>query len=60
MVMRMDGSHTHDYIGLASEMAALATAILGGTEVAGAGSTYWATDTNIGYVWDGAAWKAVA
>lgn len=25
----------------------------------GAGSTFWETDTKIGYVWDGSAWQPV-
>ena len=48
-----NGGYIKDFIGTYAEQAAVVTTYLA------PGSTYWATDTRQGYVWDGSAWKAV-
>lgn len=45
--------HVQQWIGTFAEQAAVATTTLA------VGSTYWATDTKAGYVWDGSAWQPV-
>ena len=48
-----NGGYIKDFIGTAAEQSAVVTTYLA------PGSTYWASDTKVGYVWDGSAWKAV-
>lgn len=45
--------YVQQWIGTYAEMAGVTTTTLA------PGSTYWATDTKAGYVWDGSAWQAV-
>ena len=45
--------NTKDFLGTASERAALSTTGLV------AFSTFWETDTQLGYVWDGTVWREV-
>lgn len=41
------------YVGLLSELATAET------EGIGAGSTYWAKDEKVGYLWDGDSWEPI-
>jgi len=47
------GGNVQQFIGTYAEQAGVSTTDLG------PGSTYWATDTKTGYVWDGSAWQEV-
>lgn len=44
-----------DFLGTFAEMKTIDTS----TNDVGAGSTYWATDTKTGYIWDGAVWVEI-
>lgn len=52
-ILNDTAKRVQQWIGTYAEMAGVATTTLA------PGSTYWATDTKAGYVWDGSAWQAV-